>query len=222
MGNRFGSLEVIEELRGEKSWDVRCRCKCDCGNEVIVLRSNLRQGRTKSCGCMSRKLKSEANKKVNEFVIDEDRNIAIGKATNTGSEFLIDLEDYERVRLTSWYEANTGYLMHKEKGKRVVSLHRFITSAPDGMVVDHINHDRKDNRKSNLRVCTQRVNAQNRASEPVGITVAKRGNCHYYLVQLFGKYRGCFKDYQKAKELRDEIIARHGCNYLEEGEIDES
>lgn len=46
-------------------------------------------------------------------------------------------------------------------GKRV-RLHRFIVNAPAGMVVDHINMDITDNRKSNLRVCTVAENTRNR------------------------------------------------------------
>lgn len=47
VGQRFGRLVVLEELPGS-----RIRCKCDCGNETVVLRPNLRSGNTKSCGCL--------------------------------------------------------------------------------------------------------------------------------------------------------------------------
>lgn len=56
-GQRFGRLVVLnrETPRGTNaSW----RCKCDCGNEVVVFRQNLRMGNTKSCGCLSREIKS--------------------------------------------------------------------------------------------------------------------------------------------------------------------
>lgn len=46
IGRKFNRLTVIEELEGNK-----VLCKCECGNEVIADRGNVRSGHTKSCGC---------------------------------------------------------------------------------------------------------------------------------------------------------------------------
>lgn len=49
-GQRFGRLVVIE--RAETTHvSTRWKCKCDCGNECVVLAQNLKKGHTKSCGC---------------------------------------------------------------------------------------------------------------------------------------------------------------------------
>lgn len=52
-GQRFGRLVVLEQAepyRGEACW----QCKCECGNNHVVRSSNLRGGKTKSCGCLAR------------------------------------------------------------------------------------------------------------------------------------------------------------------------
>lgn len=88
---------------------------------------------------------------------------------------LIDEEDYIRISTLGKWQAigpNKGkyYAVHNThrniNGKRTgitLLLHRFLTNAPEGMEVDHINGDSLDNRKFNLRICTK---AQNRANVP--------------------------------------------------------
>ena len=56
-GQRFGRLTVLDEAKPVHSSGnlLRCwRCRCDCGNELIVRQSSLRNGNTKSCGCLQR------------------------------------------------------------------------------------------------------------------------------------------------------------------------
>lgn len=53
-GVRFGRLEVVSEVESvgkHKRW----KCRCDCGNEVVVMGDHLKSGATKSCGCLSNK-----------------------------------------------------------------------------------------------------------------------------------------------------------------------
>lgn len=78
-----------------------------------------------------------------------------GKA-GVGLTAVIDDEDYDKVKTIKWYNVH-GYA----RSRSGVSMHRLILNAPDGLVVDHRNHNRMDNRKSNLRVCTQKENAKN-------------------------------------------------------------
>ena len=108
---------------------------------------------------------------------------------NTGNHAIIDDDDYERVsNFGSWYENDSGYAMKKTRinGKSVsIRMHRLIASAPKYLVVDHINGNRLDNRKSNLRCVGQQINAWNRSIEslvhtkydlPRGVTFDKDRN----------------------------------------------
>ena len=53
-GQRFGRLIVLERAKNNKNGQVCWKCKCDCGNIKIVQSNHLRQGDTKSCGCLEK------------------------------------------------------------------------------------------------------------------------------------------------------------------------
>jgi hypothetical protein len=50
-GQKFGLLTAIERVERTASGKTRWRCRCDCGQDVIVQRDNLRSGHTRACGC---------------------------------------------------------------------------------------------------------------------------------------------------------------------------
>lgn len=62
-GRKFGRLTVIEEAGRDKFGAVLWRCRCDCGNESIVLSNSLRRGNTLSCGCLNRERTVETHTK---------------------------------------------------------------------------------------------------------------------------------------------------------------
>lgn len=53
-GLKFGKLSVIERVGKDDGGQAKWLCRCDCGNETVVLGGNLRRGKTKSCGCWRR------------------------------------------------------------------------------------------------------------------------------------------------------------------------
>lgn len=66
-GQRFGRLTVIERSeKTAKGCSVYWKCICDCGNETIVSRDNLKGMKTKSCGCLSKELLESRNRKMLE------------------------------------------------------------------------------------------------------------------------------------------------------------
>ena len=63
-GQRFGRLTVIERSgKVTKGCSVYWKCICDCGNETIVARNNLRRN-TNSCGCLSKELLESRKRKM--------------------------------------------------------------------------------------------------------------------------------------------------------------
>lgn len=53
-GQRFGRLEAIEFVGFSKTRNALWRCRCDCGNELVVLSGSLVAKKTQSCGCWQR------------------------------------------------------------------------------------------------------------------------------------------------------------------------
>lgn len=96
----------------------------------------------------------------NEIIEYEDyaEIIIYNKQCEEIARTLIDLDDVDKVREYKWSMNDNGYIWN---GK--IYLHRFIMNPPDGMVIDHINHDRLDNRKENIRICTIRQNNMNKS-----------------------------------------------------------
>lgn len=50
-GQVFGKLTVVEQAGRDKLKKVLWRCKCECGNETVVISGSLVTGNTTSCGC---------------------------------------------------------------------------------------------------------------------------------------------------------------------------
>lgn len=82
-----------------------------------------------------------------------------------GKETIIDKEDYERVSKYKWcYSSSNGYAVSRKdvNGEtRAILLHRYILGTSDGLHTDHINMDKLDNRKTNLRECEPSDNYAN-------------------------------------------------------------
>lgn len=84
-----------------------------------------------------------------------------------GQRAIIDPEDYGALSAFKWYAVPQGGRSQKFYARRSVGdgqllMHRVLLDAPAGMVVDHRNGNGLDNRRENLRLCTQAQNAQNR------------------------------------------------------------
>ena len=82
---------------------------------------------------------------------------------NGGKVSLVDDEDYETYKDFVWCCNSVGYATTIDKITRIQhSLHRDILSPQKGLVTDHINGNRLDNRRCNLRAVTQQQNTWNR------------------------------------------------------------
>lgn len=73
---------------------------------------------------------------------------------------LVDDEDFEYLNQWKWYCNNGGYAV-REVGGTSQLMHRLLVVVQRNQQVDHVNHDRLDNRRVNLRICNQQQNSAN-------------------------------------------------------------
>jgi hypothetical protein len=79
----------------------------------------------------------------------------------------VDDEDFELLCRHEWYSSPCGGKMYAsrsnwKKKPSTIRMHRVITNAAPGQYVDHINGNTLDNRRANLRLCTQSQNLMNK------------------------------------------------------------
>jgi hypothetical protein len=77
---------------------------------------------------------------------------------------IVDIADRDLVAHHRWYVSAGGYVVWSIRSggrKRTVYLHRVVSGAPDSLTVDHMNGNKLDNRRANLRLCTRAENVRN-------------------------------------------------------------
>lgn len=136
-----------------------------------------------------------------------------------GYKTQVDDENYEYLSQFKWLISRTkktiyAYRYIKINGKNInISMHRIIMNTPEGMEVDHIDHNGLNNQKSNLRNCTHQENLRNKVASGTSnyIGVSRIRNHTKYE----GKFRatisngnrninlGIFDDEIEAAKIRD-------------------
>jgi hypothetical protein len=172
-GQKFGKLTVIKEVPGihmvaGKYYFRRVLCQCECGNFKEIDYCNLVNGSTETCGCEYIERLSKAKQKRNQYDLSGEYGIGW---TLKGEEFYFDIEDYDKIKDYCWYKNSNGYIVSNANvdntKKGICFLHKVVMEHPkhSKTVIDHIDRNPTNNRKSNLRITTQGKNCINKGTQ---------------------------------------------------------
>ena len=228
-GEKFGKLTVLSRAPdkifpgGQKKrvWKCICECQLELPLEEqkysYVYEHYLTSGHTKSCVCLIHKLSN----------YDLTHDYGIGY-TSKGEEFYFDLEDYVLIKKYGWCVNNEGYLYAYSKDG-MQKMHRLVlkekleeyVGSTEEYVVDHINHNKNDNRKINLRIVTKSRNDQNREilkSNKSGVTgVMQRNDSGHWRAYLRANGKmvlnKTFKTFEEAVTARKEAEEKYFGEY---------
>lgn len=138
-----------------------------------------------------------------------------------GREAWVSDCDFELVSKHKWYaweSSNGGWYAVTNVCQKMVFMHRLILNTPDGVEVDHRNHNGLDNRRFNIRNCAHIENGYNRRSHR-GTSrykgVSWLQSSHKWRAQITqnGKieYLGCFdNEVDAAKKYNAAALKYHG------------
>lgn len=210
----FGNLKVINQVDDKVRKDGKreamwiCECQCEKRELRIVRGSDLKSGHSKSCGCEKIKDLISRNRKDNEFYIKED--VAYIKLSNTYENMICDYEDWVKNKDRCWSVDTTGYARATKDNKNIY-MHRLIMkNGSKELFVDHINGNRLDNRKSNLRYVTPKQSMMNIHSNYSNTKVKgvyynkKTNNYEVYIHDSGKKHLGYYKTLEEAITKREE------------------
>ena len=95
-----------------------------------------------------------------------DKNFATLLITSRGVDHLclFDRSDSDLILKYKWHLNSQGYASTRIEGKQVM-MHRLILGVVDQpeIEVDHIHHNKLDNRRAMIRTCSRAENSRNRA-----------------------------------------------------------
>lgn len=116
---------------------------------------------------------------------------------------IVDESDYEVLSKQKLHLDGKGYAANAKSE----SIHRMLMNAQRGQIVDHINGNKLDNRRANLRIATAKQNGQNRKKKPGTLSkyIGVRAGKGFFSAQCV-KYLGVYKTEEAAGQAYDIFV----------------
>ena len=139
-----------------------------------------------------------------------------------GGVALVSAEDYELVSKYSWNKTDQGYASGNVNGKQML-MHIFIMGLQEGNIIDHINHNRIDNRRENLRFLDvpknngNKAKAKGKSSQYRNVYLDKKRNKFCSQISINGKTMslGSHDSEIQAAEAFDMYVVHNKLDYID-------
>lgn len=118
-----------------------------------------------------------------------------------GKKALIDNDDYEKINQYKWCFDKSkygGYAMRKNSQGKTIRMHVMILGESQGKIIDHIDDNKLNNQKSNLRFTTRSINFH-KSDKLKGFYFDRKRNRFRARITLNGK-KICLGDYANKKD----------------------
>lgn len=151
-GKKFGRLTVLK-MSGIKNSHTIWECKCDCGNIINAVGSNLKIGETKSCGCLTR---GAAKQSKNLFQPGEN-NMHYKHGLSQSKRYKCHMTRKRKARIKNQKSDDSDF----SKIIFLYSLCKYFNSLKIGKyVVDHIKPLAKNGKhhERNLQIIPDKLN----------------------------------------------------------------
>lgn len=144
-GRKFGRLIVLKRVANSKYGKAMWLCKCDCGKEKIIFGYNLKNGHTKSCGCLKRKHGHKTRTKVSKTY--NSWYSMIQRCTNPND--------------TAYHNYGGRGITVCKRWRKFANFLKDMGEVPKGHQIDRVDNN-KGYCKSNCRWVTAKINNRNR------------------------------------------------------------
>lgn len=154
-GRRFGRLIALKDSDERYQGSIKWLCRCDCGNLTKVTSSSLVSGHTKSCGCLGKERRKEAN-------------------TIHGMSRTPTYKTWVKIKQRCLNPNNSRFKDYGGRGIKVCdhwmkfeNFYKNMGDKPEGKSIDRINND-GDYEPKNCKWSTAKQQAENRRPKSSG------------------------------------------------------
>lgn len=161
----------------------------------------------------------------NEFLFSEDKMICT-IFFNDKTSFVIDSSDFQLVSKYTWFKGKRGYpTAHYSRklkaSSRTFTLHRLLFGFPESGDIDHIDGNKMNNRRENMRLCSHQQNMFNQkkrctnSTGYTGVSFSKSAKKYEAYIHHNGKKKnlGLYRTAVEAAIARDKAALEYFGEY---------